>query len=220
MCIAACGHCAANVAALAGRSITGTLVCILRVCIAVCDHCAANVAALGGRSKPERLCAFCVCALLLVTTALLTLQHCGDGVNRNACVHFTCVCALRVCIAACDHCAANVATLGGRSKPDRLCILRVCIAACDHCSVNVATFWGRSKPERLCAFCMCALLLVTTALLMLPHWVGAVNRNAWRSKPERFCAFCVCVCVRVCVCAFATCDRCAANVAALGGGAE
>ena len=39
--------------------------CILRLCIAACDHCTANVAALGGRSKPERLCAFfffvCVC---------------------------------------------------------------------------------------------------------------------------------------------------------------
>ena len=66
-------------------------VCVLRVCIAACDHCAANVAALGGRSKPERLCAFCVCALLLVTTALLMLRHWGAGVNRNACVHFASV---------------------------------------------------------------------------------------------------------------------------------
>ena len=65
---------------------------------AVCDHCAANVAALGGRSKPERLCAFCVCALLLVTTALLMLRHWGAGVNGNACLHFTCV---RL---ACVHC--------------------------------------------------------------------------------------------------------------------
>ena len=71
-------------------------VCVLRVCIAACDHCAANVAALGGRSKPERLCAFCVCALLLVTTALLMLRHWGAGVNRNACVHFAFVhCCLR-----------------------------------------------------------------------------------------------------------------------------
>ena len=65
--------------------------CILRVRSAVCDHCAANVAALGGRSEPERLCAFCVCALLLVTTALLMLPHWVGGVNRNACVHFACV---------------------------------------------------------------------------------------------------------------------------------
>ena len=65
--------------------------CILRVCIAACDHCAANVAALGGRREPERLCAFCVCALLFATTALLMLPHWGAGVNRNACVHFACV---------------------------------------------------------------------------------------------------------------------------------
>ena len=65
--------------------------CILRVCIAVCDHCTANVAALGGRSEPERLCALCVCASLLVTTVLLMLPHWGAGVNRNACVHFACV---------------------------------------------------------------------------------------------------------------------------------
>ena len=44
--------------------------------------CTAKVAGSGGRSKPERLCAFCVCVL-------------------------------RVCIAACDHCDANVAALGG-----------------------------------------------------------------------------------------------------------
>ena len=61
-----------------------------------------------------------------------------------------------------------------------MCILRLCIAACDHCTANVATLGGRSKPERLCAvfFCVCVcacvhLLLVTTALLMLPHWGGA-----------------------------------------------
>ena len=87
-------------------------------------------------------------------------------------------CALRVRIAACDHCAANVAALAGRSKPERLCILRVCIAACDHCAANVAALGGGSKPERLCSFCVCALLLVTTALLMLPHWGAGVNRNA------------------------------------------
>ena len=41
-----------------------------------------------------------------------------------------------------------------------MCILRLCIAACDHCTANVATLGGRSKPERLCAFfffgvCVC-----------------------------------------------------------------
>ena len=72
-----------------------------------------------------------------------------------------------------------------------MCILRLCIAACDHCTANVAALGGRSKPERLCAFCVRALLLVTTALLMLPHWGG-------RSKPESLCAFCVCA---FCVCA-------------------
>ena len=56
-----------------------------------------------------------------------------------------------------------------------MCILRVRSAVCDHCAANVAALGGRSEPERLCAF---ALLLVTTALLMLPHWVGGVNRNA------------------------------------------
>ena len=66
-------------------------VCVLRVCIAACDHCTANVAALGGQSKPERLCAFCLCACLFVITALLMLPHWGAGVNRNACVHFACV---------------------------------------------------------------------------------------------------------------------------------
>ena len=76
-----------------------------------------------------------------------------------------------------------------------MCILRVCIAACDHCTANVAALGGRSKPERLsafyvCALCVCALLLVTTALLMLPHWGAGVNRNA--------CAFCECA---FCVCA-------------------
>ena len=65
----------------------------------------------------------------------------------------------------------------------RVCALRVCITACDHCAANVAALGGRSKPERLCAFCVCAfcgcaLLLVTTALLMLPHWGARVNRNA------------------------------------------
>ena len=63
-----------------------------------------------------------------------------------------------------------------------MCILRVCIAACD-CTANVAALGGRSKPESLrafcvCALCVCALLLVTTALLMLPHWGAGVNRNA------------------------------------------
>ena len=72
-----------------------------------------------------------------------------------------------------------------------MCILRLCIAACDHCTANVAALGGRSKPERLCAFCVRALLLVTTALLMLPHWGG-------RSKPESLCAFCACA---FCVCA-------------------
>ena len=72
-----------------------------------------------------------------------------------------------------------------------MCILRLCIAACDHCTANVAALGGRSKPERLCAFCVRALLLVTTALLMSPHWGG-------RSKPESLCAFCVCA---FCVCA-------------------
>ena len=72
-----------------------------------------------------------------------------------------------------------------------MCILRLCIAACDHCTANVAALGGRSKPERLCAFCVCALLLVTTALLMLPHWGG-------RSKPESLRAFCACA---FCVCA-------------------
>ena len=72
-----------------------------------------------------------------------------------------------------------------------MCILRLCIAACDHCTANVAALGGRSKPERLCAFCVRALLLVTTALLMLPHWGG-------RSKPESLRAFCVCA---FCVCA-------------------
>ena len=94
------------------------------------------------------------------------------------------MCILRVCMSVCDHCAANVAALGGRSEPERLCafcvcaFLRVCIAACDHCAANVAALGGRSKPERLCAFCVCALLLVTTALLMLRHWGAGVNRNA------------------------------------------
>ena len=71
-----------------------------------------------------------------------------------------------------------------------MCILRVCIAACDHCTANVAALGGRSKPERLSAFFVCALLFVTTALLMLPHWGAGVNRNA--------CAFCECA---FCVCA-------------------
>ena len=56
------------------------------------------------------------------------------------------MCILRLCIAACDHCTANVATLGGRSKPERLCaffFLCVCVcvcafATCDHCAANVA----------------------------------------------------------------------------------
>ena len=60
----------------------------------------------------------------------------------------------------------------------RVCVLRVCIAACDHCAANVAALGGRSKPERLCAFWACALLFVTTVLLMLPHWGAGVNRNA------------------------------------------
>ena len=64
-----------------------------------------------------------------------------------------------------------------------MCILRVCMSVCDHCAANVAALGGRSEPERLCAFCVCALcgcalLLVITALLMLPHWGAGVNRNA------------------------------------------
>ena len=61
--------------------------------------------------------------------------------------------------------------------------MRVCIAVCDHCTANVAALGGRSEPERLCAFCVCALcvcasLLATTALLMLPHWGAGVNLSA------------------------------------------
>ena len=93
------------------------------------------------------------------------------------------MCILRVCIAVCDHCAANVAALGGGVNRNAcaFCECSVCVCAfatCDHCAANVAAFGGRSKPERLCAFCVCALLLVTAALLMLPHWVGGVKRNA------------------------------------------
>ena len=62
------------------------------------------------------------------------------------------------------HCAANVATLGGRSKPERLCAFCACafciggLATCDHCAANVATLGGRSKPERLaCILRVCVL---------------------------------------------------------------
>ena len=193
----------------------------------LCDHCAANVATLGGRSKPERLYAFCACAFcialwdwLLATIALLMLLHWGAGVNLSASMHFAHVRFALVHWLLCDHCAANVATLG-----------------------------GRNKPERLYAFCACAFcialwdwLLATTVLLMLPHWGAGVNLSAsmhfahvrfalvhWllcdhcaadvatvggRSKPERLCAFCACA---FCVGALAICDHCAADVFALGG---
>ena len=85
---------------------------------------------------------------LLATTALLMLPRCGAGVNLSACMHFAHVRFALVHWLLCDHCAANVATLG-----------------------------GRSKPERLYAFCACAFcialwdwLLATIALLMLLHW--------------------------------------------------
>ena len=155
----------------------------------LCDHCAANVATLGGRNKPERLYAFCACALcialwdwLLATIALLMLLHWGAGVNLSASMHFAHVRFALVHWLLCDHCAADVATVGGRSKPERLCAFCACafcvgaLAICDHCAADVAALGGRSKPERLYAFCACAF----------------------------------------CVGALATCDHCAADVAALG----
>ena len=138
------GHCAANVATLGGRSTPERLCafCACAFCIgglATCDHCAANVATLGGRSKPERLCAFCACAFcvvwawLLATTALLMLPRWGAGVNLSACMHFAHVRFALVDWLLCDHRAANVATLGGRSEPERLyafCACAFCIACC------------------------------------------------------------------------------------------
>ena len=105
------------------------------------------------------------------------------------------MCILRVCIAACDHCTANVAALGGRSKPERLCAFCVRALLLVTTALLMLPHWGgRSKPEPLCAFCVCALLFVTTALLMLPHWGAGVNRNA--------CVHFVCVrfaCVHRCL---------------------
>ena len=95
------------------------------------------------------------------------------------------MCILRVCIAVCDHCAANVAALGGRSKPERLCAFCVCaLLLVTTALLNVAALGGRSKPERLsafyvCALCVCALLLVTTALLMLPHSWRIIPVSKW-----------------------------------------
>ena len=191
----------------------------------LCDHCAANVATLGGRSKPEGLYAFCACAFcialwdwLLAAIALLMLLHWGAGVNLSACMHFAHVRFALVHWLLCDHCAADVATVGGRSKPERLCAFCACafcvgaLATCDHCAADVAALGGRSKPERLYAFCACVFCI--GALATCDHCAADVAASGGRSKPERLYAFCACA---FCVGALGTCDHCAADVAALGG---
>ena len=76
-----------------GGKQTGTLVCILRVCVLrVQTSAARNVAEFWGWSEPERLYAFCVYAFCVCRPLRPEmLRNFGEGVNRNACVHFACV---------------------------------------------------------------------------------------------------------------------------------
>ena len=161
--------------------------CAYFVLLGTLEQCAAHVAALGGRSKPERLCVrfacvHCVLLLVLATAQLLMLLPCGGCGARSkperlrvrfACVRF-------VLVGTLERCAAHVAALGGRRKPERLrafCVWAFCLTpqklqdqgaganpnacvhfacvrfACVHlCAAKVAGSGGRRKPERLRAF--------------------------------------------------------------------
>ena len=86
----------------------------------------------------------------------------------------------------CDRCAANVATVGGRSKPERLYAFSACafcvgaLATCDHCAADVAALGGRSKPERLYAFCACAFCI--GGLATCDHCAANVAALGGRNK--------------------------------------
>ena len=125
---------------------------------------------------------------LLVTIALLMLPHWGAGVNLSACVHCAHVRFALVHWLLCDRCAANVATVGGRSKPERLyafCACAFCIgglATCDHCAANVAALGGRNKiveRDTLKTFveCQSACLRVEFNTSDVFSWI--VNARFW-----------------------------------------
>ena len=217
--LATCDHCAANVATVgAGVNLSACMhfahVRFALVHWLLCDHCAANVATLGGRSKPERLYAFCACAFcialwdwLLATIALLMLLHWGAGVNLSASMHFAHVRFALVHWLLCDHCAANVATLGGRSKPEGLyafCACAFCIALWDWLLAAIALLmllhWGAGVNLSACMhFAHVRFALVHW--LLCDHCAADVATVGGRSKPERLCAFCACA---FCVGALAT----------------
>ena len=92
--------------------------CILRVCILhVYTSAPRKSWKSAGGSKPERLCAFCVC----IPLRRESFGNQQAGVNRNACVHFACV------RFACVYlCAAKVVESEGGSEPERLCAFCVC----------------------------------------------------------------------------------------------
>ncbi len=108
---------------------------ILRVYTSALARVYLCATAVEGGSKPERLCAFCVCIplrLRVYTSALRQLWNQKAGVNRNACVHFAFV------RFACVYlCAAKVVESAGGSKPERLCAFCVCIPLrCESCGVS------------------------------------------------------------------------------------
>ena len=74
-------------------------------------------------------------SLSFKATALLMLPHWAAGVNLSASMHFPHVRFALLHWLLCDRCAANVATVGGRSKPERL----YAFSACAFCIGALAT---------------------------------------------------------------------------------
>ena len=133
--------------------------------------------------------------LVLATAQLLMLLPCGGCGARSkperlrvrfACVRF-------VLVGTLERCAAHVAALGGRRKPERLhafCVWAFCLTP------QKLQDQGAGANPNACVHFACVRFACV-------HLCAAkVAGSGGRRKPERLRAFFFLVCVCVCVCAF------------------
>ena len=144
-------------------------------------------AAVERGSKPERLCAFCVCACVacVYLCAAKVVESEGGSKPERLCAF--CVCAFCVCIPLRLRVYTSALRQLWNQKAGvnrNACVHFACVRfACVYlCAAKVVESAGGSKPERLCAFCVC-----------IPLRCESCGNQAGGSKPERLCILRVCV---------------------------